>query len=82
MPSAQLISVSGSDYAQDALEVRLAAACDYGRKGRIDEDLIEAILAGARCGAILSGRPVLAADVRAHVFAADSRLWAARPQRM
>jgi DNA-binding NarL/FixJ family response regulator len=46
-PSARVVAVSGSDYSERALEARLAGACDYVRKGRLEEDLIAAIEAAA-----------------------------------
>jgi DNA-binding NarL/FixJ family response regulator len=44
LPAARIIAVSGSDYSERALEVRLAGALDYVRKSRIQEDLVEALL--------------------------------------
>jgi DNA-binding NarL/FixJ family response regulator len=44
-PSARILAVSGSDYAERALEMRHAGAYDYVRKNRLDEDLVRTILA-------------------------------------
>jgi hypothetical protein len=40
-----LLLVSGLDYEERALEGRAAGAADYIRKGRIELDLAEALLA-------------------------------------
>jgi DNA-binding NarL/FixJ family response regulator len=45
LPAARIIAVSGSDYSERALEVRLAGALDYIRKSRIQADLVDALLA-------------------------------------
>jgi CheY-like chemotaxis protein len=47
-PSLPVIAITGSEYEERALEVRQAGAVDYVRKGRLDPDLAEVILAAAR----------------------------------
>jgi DNA-binding NarL/FixJ family response regulator len=44
-PEASVIAVSGVDDAELALAARLAGACEYVQKGRVDEDLIDAMVA-------------------------------------
>jgi DNA-binding NarL/FixJ family response regulator len=44
-PALPVVVLSSSEYEDRALEARDAGAADYVRKGRIDEDLAEAILA-------------------------------------
>lgn len=44
-PSLPVIVLSSSEYEERALEALAAGAADYVRKGRVDEDLVEAILA-------------------------------------
>ena len=44
-PAVRIIAVSGSDYSERALEVRLAGALDYIRRTRIQDDLVDALLA-------------------------------------
>jgi DNA-binding NarL/FixJ family response regulator len=44
-PSLPVVVLSSSEYEDRALEARDAGAADYVRKGRIDEDLAEAIVA-------------------------------------
>ncbi len=47
-PSMPIVLISGLDYEEGALEGRDAGASDYVRKGRLELDLGEAILAAAR----------------------------------
>jgi two-component system chemotaxis response regulator CheB len=47
-PSLPVVAITGSDYEERALEVPQAGAVDYVRKGRLDPDLAEVILAAAR----------------------------------
>jgi DNA-binding NarL/FixJ family response regulator len=47
-PSLPIVLISGLDYEEGALEGRDAGASDYVRKGRLELDLGEAILAAAR----------------------------------
>jgi DNA-binding NarL/FixJ family response regulator len=44
-PEIRVIAVSGVDDAQFALAARLAGAAEYVQKGRVDDDLIDAMLA-------------------------------------
>jgi YesN/AraC family two-component response regulator len=44
-PDTSVIAVSGVDDAEFALAARLAGACEYVQKGRVDEDLIDAMVA-------------------------------------
>jgi DNA-binding NarL/FixJ family response regulator len=44
-PETTVIAVSGVDDAQLALDARIAGAAEYVQKGRVDEDLIDAMLA-------------------------------------
>src|SRR5437763_1335947 len=44
-PGTSVIAVSGVDDAQLALAARFAGACEYVQKGRVDEDLIDAMVA-------------------------------------
>jgi DNA-binding NarL/FixJ family response regulator len=48
---AAVIAVSGFDYQERALEIREAGAVDYLRKGRLEEELVPAVLAATRAGA-------------------------------
>ncbi len=47
-PSLPVVAITGSEYEERALEARQAGAADYVRKGRLDPDLAEVILAAAR----------------------------------
>lgn len=47
-PELPIVAISGWDYEERALEVRHAGAVDFVRKGRLDEDLAEALLGATR----------------------------------
>ena len=40
-----MVAISGHDYEERVLEIRTAGAQDYVRKSRVDEDLVEALVA-------------------------------------
>ena len=46
-----VIGVSGFDYQERALEIREAGAVDYLRKGRLEEELVPAVIGATRAGA-------------------------------
>jgi DNA-binding NarL/FixJ family response regulator len=46
-PSTKVIAVSGVDDAQLALDARLAGAVEYVQKGRVADDLLDAMVAAA-----------------------------------
>ena len=46
-PSIPVVGITGSDYEERALEVREAGAVDFVRKGRLDSDLVESVVAAA-----------------------------------
>lgn len=48
LPLARIVAVSGFDYSERALEARLAGAYDYVRKGRVEADIVEALLTATR----------------------------------
>ena len=49
-PAVPVVAISGTDYEERVLEIREAGAADYVRKARLEEDLIDALVAvlGAR----------------------------------
>ena len=44
-PDLPVVAISGHDYEERVLEIRTAGAQDYVRKSRVDEDLVEALVA-------------------------------------
>jgi CheY-like chemotaxis protein len=46
-PTIPVVAITGSDYEERALEVRDAGAVDFVRKGRLDPDLIDIVVAAA-----------------------------------
>jgi CheY-like chemotaxis protein len=51
-PGLPIVAISGHDYEERVLEIRAAGAADYVRKARLEDELIDALLAllGARVG--------------------------------
>jgi CheY-like chemotaxis protein len=47
-PSIAVVGVTGSEYEERALEVRDAGAVDFVRKGRLEPDLVEIVVAAAQ----------------------------------
>ena len=47
-PTLPIVAITGSEYEERALEVRDAGAVDFVRKGRLDPDLVEIILAATQ----------------------------------
>ena len=45
VPELPIVAISGHDYEERVLEIRTAGAQDYVRKSRVDEDLVEALVA-------------------------------------
>jgi CheY-like chemotaxis protein len=46
-PTIPVVGVTGSEYKERALEVRDAGAVDFVRKGRLEPDLVEIVVAVA-----------------------------------
>ena len=46
-PTTRVVGITGSEYEERALEVRDAGAVDFVRKGRLDSDLVEIVVAAA-----------------------------------
>src|SRR5439155_2135746 len=46
-PTTPVVGITGSDYEERALEMRDAGAVDFVRKGRLDPDLVEIVVAAA-----------------------------------
>ena len=46
-PSIAVVGITGSEYEERALEVQDAGAVDFVRKGRLDPDLVEIVVAAA-----------------------------------
>jgi CheY-like chemotaxis protein len=46
-PALPVVAITGLEYEERALEVREAGAVDFVRKGRLDQDLIEIVVAAA-----------------------------------
>jgi DNA-binding NarL/FixJ family response regulator len=46
-PTIPVVAITGSEYEERALEVRDAGAVDFVRKGRLDSDLVEIVVAAA-----------------------------------
>jgi NarL family two-component system response regulator LiaR len=46
-PTIPVVGVTGSEYEERALEVRDAGAVDFVRKGRLDPDLVDIVVAAA-----------------------------------
>ena len=46
-PTTAVVGITGSDYEERALELRDAGAVDFVRKGRLDPDLVEIVVAAA-----------------------------------
>jgi DNA-binding NarL/FixJ family response regulator len=44
-PEVPVVAISGTDYEERVLEIRDAGAVDYVRKSRVDEDLVDALVA-------------------------------------
>ena len=44
-PEVPVVAISGTDYEERVLEIREAGAVDYVRKSRVDEDLVDALIA-------------------------------------
>jgi DNA-binding NarL/FixJ family response regulator len=44
-PCLPVIAISGHDYEERVLEIRAAGAVDYVRKSRVDEELVDALVA-------------------------------------
>lgn len=44
-PEVPIVAISGTDYEERVLEIREAGAVDYVRKARVDEDLVDALVA-------------------------------------
>jgi CheY-like chemotaxis protein len=44
-PDLPIVAISGHDYEERVLEIRNAGASDYVRKSRVEEDLLNALLA-------------------------------------
>jgi two-component system, NarL family, response regulator LiaR len=47
-PTIPVVAITGSEYEERALEVQDAGAVDFVRKGRLDPDLVEIVVAAAR----------------------------------
>jgi two-component system, NarL family, response regulator LiaR len=47
-PTIPVVAITGSEYEERALEVQDAGAVDFIRKGRLDPDLVEIVVAAAR----------------------------------
>jgi two-component system, NarL family, response regulator LiaR len=47
-PTMPIVAITGSEYEERALEVRDAGAVDFVRKGRLDRDLVEIVVAATR----------------------------------
>ena len=47
-PDLPIVAISGHDYEERVLEIRAAGADDYVRKARLDDELIDALLALVR----------------------------------
>ena len=47
-PTIPVVGVTGSEYEERALEVRDAGAVDFVRKGRLEPDLVEIVVAAAQ----------------------------------
>ena len=47
-PTTPVVAITGWEYEERALEVREAGAVDFVRKGRLDRDLVEIVLAAAK----------------------------------
>jgi CheY-like chemotaxis protein len=47
-PTIPVVAITGSEYEERALEVRDAGAVDFVRKGRLDPDLVDIVVAAAR----------------------------------
>jgi two-component system, NarL family, response regulator LiaR len=47
-PTIAVVGVTGSEYEERAFEVQDAGAVDFVRKGRLDPDLVEIVVAAAR----------------------------------
>jgi CheY-like chemotaxis protein len=45
LPAVAVIAISGSDYEERVLEIREAGAVDYVRKARVEEELVDALVA-------------------------------------
>jgi CheY-like chemotaxis protein len=46
-PTIPVVAITGSEYEERALEVRDAGAVDFVRKGRLDPDLVDIVVAAA-----------------------------------
>ena len=46
-PTIPVVAITGSEYEERALEVQDAGAVDFVRKGRLDQDLVDILLAAA-----------------------------------
>jgi DNA-binding NarL/FixJ family response regulator len=44
-PAVPVVAISGTDYEERVLEIREAGAADYVRKARLEEDLVDALVA-------------------------------------
>ena len=44
-PELPIVAISGHDYAERVLEIRAAGADDYVRKARLEDELVDALLA-------------------------------------
>ena len=47
-PTTPIVAITGWEYEERALEVREAGAVDFVRKGRLDPDLVEIVVAAAK----------------------------------
>ena len=45
LPEVPVVAISGTDYEERVLEIRQAGAVDYVRKSRVDEELVDALVA-------------------------------------
>jgi CheY-like chemotaxis protein len=45
LPGVPVVAISGTEYEERVLEIREAGAVDYVRKARVDEELVDALVA-------------------------------------